>query len=880
MTKGREGFVILAFGLSHSLVIGGSFVILHKGHEMLPDNGDPDRDPVDVLAEEFADRLRRGEHPSVSDYAAQHPEHADQLRELLPAVAQMEYLKRFRRSSGAAEKEELPDRFGDFRILRELGRGGMGVVFEAVQESLGRPVALKVLATHAQLDPTRRERFVREAQAAAKLHHTNIVPVFGVGEQDGIPYYVMQLIRGDGLNAVAARWRLARSQSEKETGVRGQGTVQETGVRGQESEQAVSRDPEGSAPPTHLGGALPSGSRLTGSLAHDPCPLSPEGGPSYSDWSFVAEVGLQAADALHYAHKQGVLHRDVKPANLILDPAGRVWVADFGLAKLVNLHGLTATGDILGTLQYLAPECLAGDSDPRSDVYGLGATLYELLTLQPPYPTESPARLVKQVADADPPAPRQLNPAIPRDLETIVMKAMAREPHRRYAGARELAADLQAFLEDRPITARRETALGRAWRWCRRNPATAITGANAVAALVLAGVVGWVGYVNTRQALDAEEVRRKEAEEARADAVKARNDAVLASDKLEANLKLSLEAFEKVFEAAAGTRQGFGVGPWVRPFPPGPGGPGPGGRPGGPGGGGGGGVGLIFVPGPGPGPPPGPIPIGPFGSEAADKAAVLEAILAFYDKFAEQNATNQRLQLEAAKARRRVGEAQFWLGQAEKAAASFRRAAALLDDLRARYPADESVRVELVQTYLYAPADVFGTDAEAVLHRVLELARTLEGGPRAHLAGSVWLRLGWVREQAKDAAGAEAAYRAAVAGLTAPKGDDVRPPVVFEQSFARDRLATLLANTDRLPEARQVLKKSVSELKRLPPVPGPGGPGGPPGTPREFLLVATYHKLADVCEKLGDRDDAEDAREEATRIERTFGPKKEPPRKK
>src|SRR5436309_2631709 len=168
---------------------------------------DPDRDPVDVLAEEFADLLRRGEHPSVGDYAAAHPEHAEQLKELLPAVAQMEMLKRFRAPAGVAEKS-LPDRLGDFRIVRELGRGGMGIVFEAVQESLGRPVALKVLARHAQLDTTRRERFVREAQAAARLHHTNIVPVFGVGEQDGIPYYVMQLIRGDGLHSVAYRWRL------------------------------------------------------------------------------------------------------------------------------------------------------------------------------------------------------------------------------------------------------------------------------------------------------------------------------------------------------------------------------------------------------------------------------------------------------------------------------------------------------------------------------------------------------------------------------------------------------------------------------------------------------------------------------------------------
>src|SRR4051794_26420750 len=169
-----------------------------------------DRDPVDVLAEEFADRLRRGEHPSVSDYAAAHPEHAEQLRDLLPAVAQMEMLKQFRHP---AAEPSLPDRLGDFRIVRELGRGGMGVVFEAVQESLGRRVALKVLARHAQLDSTRRERFVREAQAAAKLHHTNVVPVFGVGEQDGLPYYVMQLIPGHGLHAVVRRWRADRGAS-------------------------------------------------------------------------------------------------------------------------------------------------------------------------------------------------------------------------------------------------------------------------------------------------------------------------------------------------------------------------------------------------------------------------------------------------------------------------------------------------------------------------------------------------------------------------------------------------------------------------------------------------------------------------------------------
>src|SRR5688500_10807390 len=226
-----------------------------------------DRDPVDVLAEEFAERLRRGEHPSVSDYAAAHPDHAEELRELRPAVAQMEMLKRFRHPVATAAPA-LPDRLGDFRIVRELGRGGMGVVFEAVQESLGRPVALKVLARHAQLDPTRRERFVREAQAAARLHHTNIVPVFGVGEHDGLPYYVMQLIPGHGLHTIVRGWR-------KQLG----------GDRAANAE--TQRKPE--TDPTV---ALPY-------EVVEPHPA----GPRYGDWRFVAEAGRQAADALHYAHK-------------------------------------------------------------------------------------------------------------------------------------------------------------------------------------------------------------------------------------------------------------------------------------------------------------------------------------------------------------------------------------------------------------------------------------------------------------------------------------------------------------------------------------------------------------------------------------------------
>ncbi len=768
-----------------------------------------DRDPVDVLAEEFADLLRRGEHPSVNVYAAAHPEHAEQLKELLPAVAQMELLKRFR--APATADKSLPDRLGDFRIVRELGRGGMGVVFEAVQESLGRPVALKVLARHAQLDPTQRERFVREAQAAAKLHHTNIVPVFGVGEQDGLPYYVMQLIPGIGLHSLVRQWRKRLRK----------------GDQAKDETLALRPDtkPANTPPPFEA-----AESELTG--------------PEFGNWQFVAEIGLQAADAIRYAHKQGVLHRDVKPANLILD-GEIVWVTDFGLAKMMNTEGLTATGDILGTLQYLPPECLTGTADPRSDVYGLGATLYELLTLEPPYSADSPARLIKKLADADPPAPRALNPNIPRDLETIVLKAMAREPSARYASAHDLAHDLEAFLDDRPIKARRTTMLSRAWRTCRRNPAIASLAFSTAAALVLAAVTGWVGFAreeDRRKDAEAgfarEEDRRKDAENAKraaevakADADRATNEARELSSRLEANLKLSLETFEEVFEVAGGSGQpGFGG-----PTPPrGPGGPNP--------------VGT----------PPGP------GTElASGKAAILEAVLAFYDKFAEQNAPNQQVQFEAAKASRRVCEANVWLKRPEKAVAAFNRAVALLGPLVETTPNDNEMRTELVLAYLTAPPEAFPADRELPFRRAAELARG-----NTWLGGSVQFRLGWLREQAKDRVGAATAYGdAATAFASVPVGQ--RPPHGhLELALVRLRLAWVLSERGDYRTARKTLEKSAEELRPFVKI-GEKLDGLP--RPAHEYLAMTYGALATVCKALNDNYAVEQANKAVAQLLPGFG---------
>jgi WD40 repeat protein len=327
---------------------------------------------------------------------------------------------------GPGETASFPaaaEAWGDFRIVRQIGRGGMGVVCEAYQGSLGRHVAVKFLPECG--DPA---RFRREAKAAGRLHHTNIVPVFGVGEHRGRAYYVMQYIAGRPLDVVL-------------------------------KERAGTAVGDSSAP------------------------------GRFGDRE-AARIGLQVAKALAYAHEQGVIHRDIKPSNLLLDDQGTAWVTDFGLAyDACETQTLTHTGDFLGTLRYLAPERLVGRGDARSDVYGLGATLYELVCGRPAYAEGDRAVLMHRLLQDDPPRPRQFDPGIARDLETIVLKAMARDPQRRYVTAEALAEDLRRFLADEPILARPSSALYHLRRFARRH--TGLVGG--VLATGMALVLGLVG---------------------------------------------------------------------------------------------------------------------------------------------------------------------------------------------------------------------------------------------------------------------------------------------------------------------------------------------------------------------------------------------------
>src|SRR5262249_29282814 len=234
-----------------------------------------------------------------------------------------------------------------------------------------------------------------------------------------------------------------------------------------------------------------------------------ESGQQY--WQSVARVGLQVADALAHAASQGILHRDIKPSNLLLDETGNVWVTDFGLAKATNDgDNLTHTGDIVGTLRYMAPERFNGQGDLRSDVHSLGLTLYELLVLRPAFDEADRNQLVKEVMHGEPVRPRKLNSAVPRDLETVVLKAIAREPGHRYQTPAEMAEDLKRFVEDRPVKARRVSETEKFWRWCRRNPALA-------GALAAGVVLFWVAFAGiTWNYVNAEAARKDEARQRQA----------------------------------------------------------------------------------------------------------------------------------------------------------------------------------------------------------------------------------------------------------------------------------------------------------------------------------------------------------------------------
>lgn len=633
--------------------------------------GDADIDPLDRLSQEFLRRHRAGEAVTAEAFAAEYPEHAAMLRDLLPTLLALETAKRERQTSTGGEgRPVLPqlDRLGDFRIVRELGRGGMGVVFEAVQEALDRRVALKVMPQASLLSERQLSRFRREAHIAAQLHHSNIVPVFGSGESDGFHWYAMQFIGGQSLD----RWR----------------------------------EGEAKAPPVGSG-AWRNRAR------------------------FIARLGADAAQALHHAHSHGMLHRDIKPANLLLDQEGRVWVTDFGLAKALEEEGLTHSGDLLGTLQYMAPEQFSGNYDVRSEVYALGITLYELLALRPAYSAKTRSELLERIRTQAPTDLRRLCPDLPEDLAMVIECAIAREPADRYRDAAALAKDLQAFLEDRPIAARRQSAIGLLLRWCRRNRLVASLAAATFVAVLGGAITASTLYVMTDDALG----------EAKESATRAQQQ----SDRAEVNLRLALSAFTELFDGLVGRDRmlAFEEDPDT-------------------------GEAIVLTP-----------------SVRPQNVALLENILRFYDAFASQNEGSQSLQLETARAYRRVGAIQARFGKLDEAAAAYEQSLA-----RYQFVTERDVRREI---------------AAALVD-----------------CGQLEQRRGHMSEAGQS-------FRRALQLLDADKLGDGKV-VRFERA-----------------EVHFLLARAVEFRRRGPPPDGPGGPGGPGGGSamrtelREMMVAARQH---------------------------------------
>ncbi|QEG25095.1 serine/threonine-protein kinase [Mariniblastus fucicola] len=567
---------------------------------------EPDRNPMDVLAEQFTQECREGLRPSVEDYARKHPELAEKIRNLFPSIQAIEQLgshaaseKRFAKANAVFDRNEI-EQIGDYRIVREIGRGGMGIVYEAIQQSLGRHVAIKLLL-QTSTAPKHLQRFEREARTAANLHHTNIVPVFGVGSQDGFHYYVMQLIEGVGLDRVIEDLRAYNRNSKN-----------------------------GSPQPAHLKHA--------------------------SGFENVARIGRNVADALQYAHDQGTLHRDIKPANLLLDSEGAVWVADFGLAKAMEDSNVSRTGEVIGTLRFMAPEQFAGNPDPRSDVYSLGLTIYELLTLKPAWDENSRSHLLsgahsKQTQIV---SPIKLDSRIPRDLETIVMKACAREPNDRYRTAGDLAHDLDNFLEGRPINARPPYSFEVFAKWCRRNPAIASLSGLTAMLLTLVAVLTSIGYFRANTAL------KRELEE------KART--VIAKRKAEQTLGISLQALDRVYKRFVPDQISATTDAT-----------------------------LEGVDGE-------QLTVSSQAMLSRETAALLEDVLSFYDQFAKQDSESLLLKREAAKANRRVGDIHRKLGDYEKSVLAYDTAVDMYEEI-----GDSNLEIARIQT---AIGDVFHESRE------------------------------------------------------------------------------------------------------------------------------------------------------------------------
>ncbi|BBO33055.1 serine/threonine-protein kinase [Lacipirellula parvula] len=408
------------------------------------------------ILDEYLAALERGKPITPEQLLAAHPGDASRLRAYLSGLQLFHAAGPAAVAGLAVDRPRAGRTIGDYELLREIGRGGMGVVYDAMQRSLRRRVALKILPMTSAQDPRHIARFKNEAQAAAQAQHPNIVPVFAVGEAEGVHYYAMQLIEGESLACFVRRGSNAPDQPAPSTLLNNTQTAWEAATQPFLIPSSVSEAPV----------AGPSRRSVSGILKT----------ASHVEWA--AQLAVQAARGLHAAHEFGVIHRDVKPSNLLVDRNGKLWITDFGLARMREAEALTHTGDILGTMRYMSPEQALGRTtlvDHRTDVYSLGVTLYELATFVHPAGEAGDVQLFFERTRQSYRSLRHWNPHVPVDFETIVLKAMGEFPQDRYATAAEMADDLERFLRGEPIQACRPSVATRAAKWARRHRGAVMT---------------------------------------------------------------------------------------------------------------------------------------------------------------------------------------------------------------------------------------------------------------------------------------------------------------------------------------------------------------------------------------------------------------------
>lgn len=453
------------------------------------DSDDGLHDPrIAAAVQQYQALLDQGRRPDRAVFLAQYPEIGPELADCLGGLelvhqwtATDDPVPARERSDdhGRGDGLSLSIPLGDFQLKREIGRGGMGIVYEAEQLSLNRRVAVKVLPFASAFDARHLQRFRREAQAAAQLHHSNIVPVYAVGCERGVNFYAMQLIDGQSLAALIEQLR-------------------ETTV-------------------TTNGDATRYGGETLSPFSQELSALRDQRRREY--FRSAAQLIVQAAEALEHAHQFGIVHRDVKPANLLIGEHGRLWVTDFGLAQFHADAGLTQSGDLLGTLRYMSPEQATGQRtviDPRADIYSIGMTLYELATLKPAFDGSNRQQILAQIVNTEPRSPRAVDPTVPQELDTIIMKAVSKSPGDRYRTAEDLAADLRRYLSDQPILARRPGLWERARKWSRRHPSF-VGAALVTLAVCAAGLMIGAWRIAGEQAKTADALKREQQRSVEAD---------------------------------------------------------------------------------------------------------------------------------------------------------------------------------------------------------------------------------------------------------------------------------------------------------------------------------------------------------------------------